>query len=864
MRMKSKNLLWILAFTLVPALTRSQTVPIILPAASRLSVLDGEGAEAVRYVGGAAVARSGGDIGAQINSAYASLPPAGGTIVVVADPGGRCYRFSTPIVADVPRKYLLLEGGWLRSQVIHSTSAAACLDYTPTAGAAITLDYVPSGGGSNPAVTHGVPNLTLMNNHCETMGGCGSDAVGIAFGGANGGAPGATFAGLRVIGFGTGLTVLRSRSTGGNISFHDCTLSYNTTGFLDVVDDNEHVSFDACLIQGNGTGVSSSASVTISNSSLDSNTALGVSCSSPAACVLEGDHFENDGADTTHFLAGNGVFSVLGGAMRDDRTSGTTDWWMNFAGASFLILGTSLTSGGRTTTHVIVNDTVGNALIQTNSPDLTRNLYSNPQLVSSLAQAIDGSPGRSAQPSITDPPKTTSTDNIAAAASQGASGLYNIGNIQIVDGTKYPANGAGVNQALRDLSNSGAPGGEVWLTTSVTANDSPISIPSGQTLRVLSSLTIGFPILLGKYSHLTCSTEGGPTGNGNIIASQNMAQMVRAAIQDGSLETFYIDHCALDGNSKTFSGAGVVDLGGMNDVGTIDDLIIFHYSGAAAIGAIDAAGFDPGPSHVNIDRIWANPGSSAPCLSFVHSSSPTNQAIQQIHIGYFECQNSTAANAIIIQSHAPKGYGGLLRAISIDFLVVDGEAAVTNNVLLDGVTQILIKFVQCDGTKPCVHITNNANNQGIDLGMTQILGVGQINVLDDANGITRTDPILYNYHFLNPNALTASASVHLDNQVFRQISIGGVANSQGAQVFNTATTCTTAATAGSTCTTTAITLPVGYSDTNYRLVCTGLSPTNVPALVGATKSNTSFTLTIATITAAPATYDSFDCIALHN
>lgn len=860
--MKSKSLLWILVSTLVPAPTRSQPGPINLLTALRLSALDGAGADAVRYVGGAAVARSGEDIGAQINSAYASLPPTGGTIVVVADPGGRCYRFSTPIVANVPGKYLLLESGSLRLQVTTGTTGAACLDYTPTDGAAITLDYVPSGWGNNPAVTHGVPNLTIMNNHCETMGGCGSKAVGIAFGGANGGALGATFTGLRVIGFGTGLTVLHSRSTGGNLSFRDCTLFYNTTGFLDALDDNEQISFDACLFKGNGTGVSSSASVTISNSSLDSNTALGVSCSFPAACVLEGDQFENDAADTTHFLAGNGIFSVLGGAMRDDGTGGTTDWWMNFTGEGFLVLGTSLASGGRTATHVIVNDTAGKAVIQTNSPDLTRNLYSNPQLVSSLAQAIDGSPRRSPEPSVTDPAKTTS-DNVAATAGQATSRLYDIGNIRIVDGTKYPANGAGVNQAFTDLSNFGASGGEVWLTTNVTANDYEITIPNGQTLRILSPLTVAFPILLGKYSHLTCNTKGSPTGDGNIIASQNMAQMVRAVIQDGSMEASYIDHCALNGNGRTFSGAGVVDLGGMNDVSIIDDLNIFSYSGAAAIGAVDATGFDPGPSHVNIDRIWANPGSSAPCLSFVHSSSPTNQAIQQIHIGYFECQNSTAANPIIIQSHAPSGYGGLLRAISIDFLVVDGETAVTNNVLLDGAKQILIKFVQCASTKTCVHITNNANNQDIDLGMTQILGVG-INVLDDANGITRTDPILYNYHFLNPNALTDSASVHLDNQVFRRISIEGVENSRGAQLFNTTTTCKTAATAGSTCTTGAITLPVAYSDTNYRLVCTGISPTNVPALVGATKSNTSFTLTIAAITAAAATYDSFDCIAEHN
>jgi len=850
--MNKKDLLLVLAFTLFSTLTKSQTMPVVSPMRG-----DGEGTNAVRYVGGIS-AHGGEDIGEEINEAYASLPPTGGTIVVVADRNDGCYRLVTPIVAAIPGKYLLLEGGSLASRIATSPRPV-CLNYGPTtASSAITLDYGVRGEGGFHI--HGIRNLTLINSHCESRGSCQSVATGITIGGgANAGAEGATFQGLRVVGFGTALSVLSVSSSGGNISFRDCTLSQNTTGFADLQGDSEHISFDTCLFQGNGTGVSSSASVTISNSNLESNTALGVNCSSPAACVLENVHFENADADTTHFLAGSGLFSILGGDMRDDRTSGTTDWWMNFAGGSFFVIGTSLTSGGRTATHIIVNDTVGSALIQTNSSDLTRNLYSNPQLVTSSAQAV---PSVAAQPSITDPSQTNTTGNAATTATQSSPDFYNMKGIRIVDGTKYPVSGAGINQALRDLSNSGTAGGEVWVTTNATANDDQITILTAETLRIFSSLTIGFPILLGKYSHLTCSTNGGPSGNGNIIASQSMPQMVRAAIQDGSLETFYLDHCELNGNGKTFSGAGVVDLGGMNDVGIIDDLNIFYYLGAAAIGAVDSIGFDPGPSHVNIDRIWASPGSSAPCLSFVHSASTSTQYIQQIRIGYFECQDSAAANPIIFQNKAPSGYA-LLRDISIDFLSVDGERTVTNNVLLDGVKRILIKFLRCTGTKPCVHITNNATNQDINLGMTEITGP-QINVLDNANSITRMDPVIYNYHFINPNALTESASIHLDNQVFRRTSIEAIENSQGVQLFNTTTTCTTAATAGSTCTTDAINLPITYSDTNYRLVCSGLSPTNVPAIVGITKSNSSFSLTIATITRAAATYDSFDCIAEHN
>jgi hypothetical protein len=96
------------------------------------------------------------------------------------------------------------------------------------------------------------------------------------------------------------------------------------------------------------------------------------------------------------------------------------------------------------------------------------------------------------------------------------------------------------------------------------------------------------------------------------------------------------------------------------------------------------------------------------------------------------------------------------------------------------------------------------------------------------------------------------------------LSLAGITNNTGIQAFNTAMSCTTAPLAGASCTTPAISLPVGYPDTNYRLACTGLSPTNVPGLQTVTKSNTTFTITIVAITAAAATYGSYDCTAVHN
>jgi len=105
---------------------------------------------------------------------------------------------------------------------------------------------------------------------------------------------------------------------------------------------------------------------------------------------------------------------------------------------------------------------------------------------------------------------------------------------------------------------------------------------------------------------------------------------------------------------------------------------------------------------------------------------------------------------------------------------------------------------------------------------------------------------------------------HIGDATVLELSPTGVANRIGLQSFNSTTTCTTAATAGAACTTAAITLPVGYADTNYRVAVTGLSPTNVPVVQTVTKSNTTFTVTIVAVTAAAATYASYDFIVTHN
>jgi len=83
------------------------------------------------------------------------------------------------------------------------------------------------------------------------------------------------------------------------------------------------------------------------------------------------------------------------------------------------------------------------------------------------------------------------------------------------------------------------------------------------------------------------------------------------------------------------------------------------------------------------------------------------------------------------------------------------------------------------------------------------------------------------------------------------------------QSFTSSTTCSTAGSVGATCTTASISLPTAEADTNYRVAVTGIGPTNVPVIQTVTKSNSSLTITIAALTAAAATFASYDITVTH-
>lgn len=501
----------------------------------------------VRYVGGPMSQRSGPDIGAEINAAYVSLPPQGGTIVVLADPS-KCYDFITPIVVATPGKYLLLESGGLPSQIAHAPSAA-CLNYLPTnATSAITLGYTPL-GGSTDLRTYGVRNLTLTNNRCQTMGGCGSDAVGVSVVAANG----ASFDGLRVLGFGTGISVTSSSS--GSLLISNCTVSENGVGFFHSHAEGPYVSIDGCQFQGNGTGVSSAASLRVSDSSIVSSTVVGIACSSPAACDLSNDHFENGETDTTHFISGNGVFSVLGGDMRDESRGGVTDWWIHFAGAGFLIAGTALSTAGRTAEHVLLNDASGIAEFENNSGGLLRSIFSDNTRIVELRATNGSSPVAlkvglvntsvaNAQPPLTgsegfkapqsEPQAFMEPQTLTAESRQVA----NLNGITYIDGLTFPFSTKGIRAAIAAVI---ARGGGVVDASGVSNLTISEEIDVGNhsqvpvTLRLPISAVWTVTIRDGK----SCAIK--QFGNSSIIgpAMGGSSRMVIRAAPDANLNSLY-------------------------------------------------------------------------------------------------------------------------------------------------------------------------------------------------------------------------------------------------------------------------------------------------------------------------------------
>jgi hypothetical protein len=285
------------------------------------------------------------DIGAWINSAYASLPASPGPISTVAkilvlpDPLGACYSFSTPIV--------------LAAKPVQIDFQGSCLRFTATSGTAISDDP----GQANQMLPR-LENLKLLGP-CKNVSCSGVTAVGIDLGPKNG-FVGGLLQNLQIGGFGAAsgfqIGLKDNLDTAYFWNCENCLIYGNHVGYL--ANSSSGVIFNGGVIAQNDTGIQSTADLKLFGTTFGDNTVaitgVGFYC--------DGCHFENISLPPIYFVGpANASVTVVGGIFLDDAAAGSPTPYMLFIGgkghsASASIYGTSVYSNGRVTKSFIVTE----------------------------------------------------------------------------------------------------------------------------------------------------------------------------------------------------------------------------------------------------------------------------------------------------------------------------------------------------------------------------------------------------------------------------------------------------------------------------------------------------------------------------
>lgn len=314
------------------------------------------------YVGDGIKTWGTGDIGSQINAAYASLPVNGGTINILPPSGGGCYTMSTPVVFSTVGKTVQLNGLTPPGNSTGAVETGLCLNWTPVSGSAITMDWTPGTGGAT--VGGGMSNITLWNNSCTGTSGCGSSANGLQIGitgSANSGAMGATFSKVKFRGFGSGLILpASSNALSFPLWFNNFTFQNNAIG-VNSAQGSEGWHFIVGLFIQNDVAFSQNVTNTqieFTGVHWDGNVSAGFTGSGCDGGIFTfvANHFENNGGTTTHYVSCGGLGDLLfeGGLAVDDTGAGpNTDFWFN---ASNIVGNLKIASVGETATNVFVSN----------------------------------------------------------------------------------------------------------------------------------------------------------------------------------------------------------------------------------------------------------------------------------------------------------------------------------------------------------------------------------------------------------------------------------------------------------------------------------------------------------------------------
>jgi hypothetical protein len=325
------------------------------------------------------------------------------------------------------------------------------------------------------------------------------------------------------------------------------------------------------------------------------------------------------------------------------------------------------------------------------------------------------------------------------------------------------------------------------------------------------------PVSGSSYIHMEgfgCQSQGGATVSGAVIHIQSLFDVSRISDLSAS---------ASSANTKALWIHGVC-------CGTIVERVKGH--GSAISGNV-------------------------PCT--IGSGSDSNQGGD---IGPISCTGAGSGenDVAIIQSSVGNAAGHSHDVYTEMYLTSDTSTPVVGVTGSSGLADVLDRLtLGADHASSTRFMLDIANGSSLVVRNMQLGGFSG-NAINDHNTGRSLSPgasaVITDYSTQNVCCALASYFTSLD--------VSGIKNDKGLQLFETATTCSTGARINNPCTTAEITLPVGYSDTNYRVSCTGLGPTNFPQLQTVTKSNTAFTITVNNLTAAPASYTSFDCIVGHN
>jgi hypothetical protein len=301
---------------------------------------------------------AGADIGAQINTAYAALPSAGGTIIL---PGGT-FSFSTPIVFGTNGKFVTLKG---------DNASATFLKFTPTSGTAITYNC----GNPTGHLVYECTGFTLMGSSTLIAAGNTNTntSTGIVYGGANG-CVGLNTHDMNVNGFGINLNITANAymlqfnnvaNSGGNGGTNGNLLLINAAS-----NSGERNVFQGCAFTDPGNLVATNA-VYVTSAGTASNSFYSTSFddvqvfigASDGQTVFNGCHFENsDFGGYPQYIPILGVSSdkstmitMIGTEFANDgNSSGNTFQTLVKHGGQLVAIGTMINNyGGQTITNFV-------------------------------------------------------------------------------------------------------------------------------------------------------------------------------------------------------------------------------------------------------------------------------------------------------------------------------------------------------------------------------------------------------------------------------------------------------------------------------------------------------------------------------